>query len=220
MSNSTHLDMVQLYPYLFDHSVRECELLHRLREETAQDPMSRMQIAPEQGQFMALLIQLTNSKKAIEVGTFTGYSAICVARALPDDGQLICCDLSEEWTNIAKRYWQEAELEDKIQLKLAPALDTLNQLLQNGGENQYDFLFIDADKTNYDHYYERGLSLLRQGGLMAIDNVLWSGRVADNSNQEADTVAIRALNKKLHHDDRVDISMLPVADGLTLVRKR
>lgn len=220
MSNSTHLDMVQLYPYLFQHSVRECELLQRLREETAKDPMSRMQIAPEQGQFMALLIQLTNSKNAIEVGTFTGYSAICIARALPDDGQLLCCDVSEEWTDIAKRYWQEAELDDKIQLKLAPALDTLDQLLKAGGENQYDFLFIDADKTNYDHYYERGLSLLRQGGLMAIDNVLWGGRVADETNQEADTVAIRALNKKLHNDTRVDLSMLPLADGLTLVRKR
>lgn len=220
MSNRTDLDLNQLYPYIFENSVRESELLKRLRDETAKDEMARMQIAPEQGQFMALLLKLMGAKRVIEVGTFTGYSSLCMAEALPEGGKVICCDLSEEWTRIAQRYWQEAGLSHKLELRLAPAIETLSDLLANHGEGYFDVAFIDADKENYNAYYESCLKLIRPGGLIMIDNVLWGGRVIDGQVQDEDTKAIRALNKKLKGDDRIDLSLVPIADGLTLARKR
>jgi predicted O-methyltransferase YrrM len=201
--------------------VRETELLKQLRQETMQlGGIARMQISPEQGQFMALLVELMGARRMLEVGTFTGYSSLVCAMALPPDGEIIACDMSKEWTDIAQRYWQEGGVSDKIQLKLGPAAETLQQLLQNGQANTFDLMFIDADKTGYDTYYELGLKLVRPGGLILIDNVLWHGSVADSSDQDEDTVAIRALNKKLHTDNRVTLSLLPVGDGLTLARRR
>ena len=220
MSNKSQLNLATLYDYIFSVSVRESSLLAALREETAKDDMSVMQIAPEQGQFMALVVKLLNASKIIEVGTYTGYSSLCMAQAMSDNGIIYCCDISEPWTNIAKRYWKEARIEHKIQLKLAPALTTLSQLLDEGHSNTFDMAFIDADKANYDAYYELCLALLHPNGLIMIDNVLWGGAVADTAINDADTRAIRALNKKLKNDSRVDISLLPVADGVTLARKR
>ncbi len=220
MSNTSTLDLKRLYPYLLEHSVREDDLLRRLRDETAQDAMARMQIAPEQGQFMALLVQLIGARRIIEIGTFTGYSSICMARALPENGQLLCCDIDAYWTGIARRYWQEAGVDKRIQLHLAPALDTLQSLLREQEQGQFDLAFIDADKENYDAYYEHCLQLIRPNGLIIFDNTLWSGRVADAAVQDADTQALRALNTKLKGDERVDISLLPMADGITLARKR
>jgi caffeoyl-CoA O-methyltransferase len=179
-----------------------------------------MQISPEQGQFMALLVELIGARRILEVGTFTGYSALAVALALPPDGRVITCDINEEMTAIARRYWAEAGVADKIDLRLAPAIDTLDELLAEGQAGQFDFAFIDADKTNYLAYYERTLELLRSGGLIAIDNVLWNGAVADPERQDDDTSAIRALNEAVHADDRVSLSLLPISDGLTLARKR
>lgn len=219
MSNRTDLDLSLLSDYIVNHSVREDSILNALREETAKLPLARMQIAPEQGQFMKLLVTLIGAKRAIEVGTFTGYSAISVARALPTDGQLICCDISEEWANIAKRYWEQAQLNDIIELKLGSALETLDDLLKIEAE-QFDFVFIDADKPQYTQYYERAKQLLRPGGLIAIDNVLWSGRVVDDSIDDEDTAAIRSFNKHVYQDQSVDLSLVPIADGLTLARKR
>ncbi len=210
----------RLYRYLLDVSLREPEILGRLREETASHEMGRMQIAPEQGQFMALLVRLLRARKTIEVGVFTGYSSAVVALALPADGRVIACDVSEEYTAIAKRYWKEAGVDHKIDLRLAPALETLDDLLGAGEANSFDFGFIDADKENYVAYYERVLALLRPGGLMAIDNVLWEGEVADPSISNSNVDAIRALNELVHGDDRVDLSLLPMADGLTLALKR
>lgn len=210
----------QLYNYLLSVSLREPEILRKLRQETASHPHSGMQISPEQGQFMSLLVQLIGAKKTLEVGVFTGYSSLSVALALPADGKIIACDVSEEFTAIARRYWQEAGVSDKIELRLAPALETLDQLLATGQAETYDFAFIDADKENYDIYYERSLQLVRPGGLIAIDNVLWSGQVAEKQNQDESTQAIRALNEKLHHDERVTLSLVPIADGLTLAIKR
>ncbi|ABC31054.1 predicted O-methyltransferase [Hahella chejuensis KCTC 2396] len=209
-----------LYQYLQVTGVRESKVLHALRDETNRHEMARMQIAPEQGQFLTLLTKLTGSRKAIEVGTFTGYSAICIAEGLPKDGKLICCDVSEEWTSIARRYWCLAGLTDRIDLRLAPAMETLNKLLDEGHARTFDFAFIDADKTNYDNYYEACLRLLRPGGLIAVDNVLWDGRVADPTEQDDDTCAIRALNEKLMRDKRIDYSMVPIADGVSLARKK
>ena len=220
MSNTSTLDLQALYPYLLAHSVREDSLLQRLQDETARDPLARMQIAPEQGQFMELIARLIGARRMIEIGTFAGYSSICLARALPDDGQLLCCDIDEHWTGIAQRYWQEAGLSHRIHLHLAPALDTLDALLHDGQQKGFDLVFIDADKENYDAYYERSLQLVRPGGLIMFDNTLWSGRVADDSVQDIDTQALRALNAKLKQDQRVDISLLPMADGITLARKR
>ncbi|TCK18715.1 putative O-methyltransferase YrrM [Thiogranum longum] len=220
MSNKTFTLPDALYDYLQAVSLREDPLLQRLREETANDAMSVMQIAPEQGQFMALLVRLMGARKALEIGTYTGYSALCVARVLPDDGTLVACDISEPWTAIGKRYWREAGVSDKIDLRLAPALETLDQLIQAGETGHFDFAFIDADKENYLAYYERALTLLRPGGLMAIDNTLWSGSVIDDSCQDTDTCAIRAFNEALHTDTRVDISLVPIADGLTLALVR
>lgn len=209
-----------LYEYLLRVSLREPPLWKQLREETAQLPMARMQIAPEQGQFMALLARLLGVRQGLEVGVFTGYSSLCVAAAMPEGGQLIACDTSEEWTAIARRYWEAAGVAGRVDLRLAPALQTLDDLLADGQGGRFDWMFIDADKTNYDHYYERGLELLRPGGVVLFDNVLWSGQVADEQVQDEDTRALRALNAKLGTDMRVDIAMLPVADGLTIARKR
>ncbi|MGD2137734.1 MAG: class I SAM-dependent methyltransferase [Gammaproteobacteria bacterium] len=219
MSNKSFILSDPLYDYLLSVSLREEPVLKRLREETARDAMSRMQIAPEQGQFMALLVQLTGARKALEIGVYTGYSALCVAGALPADGRLIACDISEAWTAVAQRYWREAGVHDRIDLRLAPALDTLDHLLQAGETGSFDFAFIDADKENYRAYYERVLALLRPGGLIAVDNTLWSGSVADPANQDPDTRAIREFNEALHADERVQISLVPIADGLTLARK-
>ena len=209
-----------LYDYLLSVSLREPPLLARLREETAALPMAAMQIAPEQGQFMALLAELTGTKRYLEVGTFTGYSTLAVALALPDDGQVVACDISEAFTTIARRYWAEAGLGERIDLRLAPALETLDGLIADGQAGSFDLAFIDADKENYGEYVERVLNLLRPGGLMLVDNVLWDGAVADPERQDADTKAIRALNSALHHDPRVTLSLVPVGDGLTLARKR
>ena len=209
-----------VYQYLQDHSLRETTVLRRLREETATLKEARMQLSPEQGQLLTFLAELTGARKAIEVGTFTGYSALCVASALPNDGCLIACDVSETWTAIGQRYWEEAGVDRKIDLRIAPALETLDELLAAGEAGSYDFALIDADKENYEAYYERILSLLRSGGLLLVDNVLWSGKVADPDHTEESTLAIRAFNRKVHADDRVSLSMLPIGDGMTLVRKR
>ena len=191
-----------------------------LRAETALLAEARMQITAEQGQFFALLIQATGARRCLEIGTFTGYSALSVALALPGDGRLICCDVSEEWTAVGQRYWQRAGVAHKIDLRIAPALETLDSLLAAGESGKFDFVFIDADKSNYDAYYERCLKLVRSGGLIVFDNTLWSGAVADESDQSRDTRALRAINDKLHHDQRVSLSLLAFADGLTLVLKR
>jgi predicted O-methyltransferase YrrM len=220
MSNKTFTLPDALYDYVLSVSLREEPVLRRLRNETAKDSMSVMQIAPEQGQFMALLVQLMGARKALEIGVYTGYSALCVASALPADGRLVACDISEPWTAVAQRYWREAGIIGKIDLRLAPALETLDQLIQAGETGTFDFAFIDADKENYMAYYERVLELLRPGGLIAIDNTLWSGSVIDPSCQDTDTRAIRAFNKALHTDTRVHISLVPIADGLTFALKR
>ncbi|XHX77026.1 MAG: class I SAM-dependent methyltransferase [Stenomitos frigidus ULC029] len=219
MSNQTIGLDDQLYSYLQSVSLREPAILTQLRQETAQQSMSQMQIAPEQGQFMALLVQLMGAKKTLEVGVFTGYSSLVVALALPPDGKVVACDVSEEYTSIARRYWQQAGVADKIDLHLAPALETLDRLLAAGQAGTFDFAFIDADKSNYDGYYERSLQLVRSGGLVAIDNVLWSGRVADPQVQDNRTNSIRAFNQKVHKDARVSLSLVPIGDGLTLARK-
>ena len=210
----------QLYEYLLSVSLREAEVLTKLRQETSKHSASIMQISPDQGQFMALLIKLLNAKKTLDIGVFTGYSSLVVALALPKDGKVIACDRDPRCTAIAHRYWQEAGVADKIDLRLAPALDTLDQLIENGESGSFDFAFIDADKRNYDNYYERALTLLRPGGLVAIDNVLWFGSVADPKDTDKRTIAIREFNQKLHQDQRVEISMLGVADGLTLALKK
>ena len=220
MSNRSISLTDSLYQYLLDVSLREPSLLLRLREETAADPLARMQISPEQGQFMALLAKLTGARRCLEVGVFTGYSSLCVATALPDAGRIVACDVSEHWTSIARRYWAEAGVAHKIDLRLAPALETLDSLVAAGEAASYDFAFIDADKTNYVGYYERALVLLRPGGLVVADNTLWSGRVADPEVADEDTVALRHFNEHLHRDARVDLSLVPIGDGLTLARKR
>ena len=209
-----------LYQYLLDVSLRESPLLKRLREETAQLPTARWQIAPEQGQFMALLVQISGARKILEIGTFTGYSALCMAQAMPADGRLICCDLPGEYNTIAERYWHDAGVAERIDLRLAPALETLSALERGGQSESFDLIFIDADKANYRVYLEHALVLVRQGGLILFDNVLWSGRVLDQSPESADTRAIQALNRGLLRDSRIDLSLLPLGDGLTLCRKR
>jgi len=209
-----------LYQYLLDVSLRETPLLRRLRAETAQLPVANWQIAPEQGQFMALLVKLTGAKRLLEIGTFTGYSALCMAAALPEDGRLTCCDIDEQYTAIARRYWQEAGLEKRIELRLAPALETLARLEREGQGGRFDLVFIDADKANYPAYLEHALELLRPGGLILFDNTLWSGRVLEANPDSADTRAIQALNRALKDDQRLDLSLLPLGDGLTLCRKR
>ncbi|MCP4408605.1 MAG: SAM-dependent methyltransferase [Gammaproteobacteria bacterium] len=218
MSNRTLFLDQRIYDYLLSISLRESASLQRLREETATVSHSNMQIAPEQGQFMALLVQLMGVSKALEIGTYTGYSALCMALAMPEQGELICCDISDEWTSVARRYWKQAGVGHKIDLRLAPALDTLDELLARGLEGQFDFAFIDADKQNYVNYYERCLQLLRPGGLIVVDNTLWDGAVADPDNNALDTCAIREFNQVLRDDARVALSLVPIGDGLTLVR--
>ncbi len=208
-----------LYRYILANSLNEPEILAKLRQETANHPQARMQISPEQGQFMGLLVQLMGAKKTLEVGVFTGYSSLLVALSLPADGKLVACDISDEYTSIARRYWQAAGVTDKIDLHIAPALETLDRLLEDQAET-FDFAFIDADKGNYENYYDRAFQLIRPGGLIAIDNVLWSGRVADPTDHDNITQTIRAFNQKLVKDDRVVLSLLPIADGLTLALKR
>lgn len=220
MSNQSIGLSPDLYDYLLSVSLREHAVLTALRQHTASHALSQMQISPEQGQFMALLVRLANVRKALEVGVFTGYSALSVALALPPDGRLVACDVSAEYTAIAREYWQQAGVIDKIDLRLAPAQETLQQLIDSGEANTFDFAFIDADKSQYDTYYEQALTLVKSGGLIAIDNVLWYGRVADPEVTDNRTQRIRQLNQKIYQDDRVDLSLLPLGDGLTLVRKR
>jgi predicted O-methyltransferase YrrM len=212
--SSAHIEMTgALCDYLREASLRDHPLLARLRAETAAHPRAIMQITPEQGQFMQLLLRLTGSRRTLEIGVFTGYSALVTALALPEDGQVVACDISDEWTSLGRPYWQEAGVAHKIDLRLAPALETLHNLT-----GPFDFAFIDADKVNYDAYYERCLQLVRPGGLILIDNTLWHGDVINPAKQDADTLAIRALNKKLQADPRIDLSLLPIGDGLTVCR--
>ena len=207
------------YEYLLSVSLKETAILTKLRQETNLHRAKIMQISPDQGQFMALLIKILRAKKTLDIGVFTGYSSLVVALALPEDGKVIACDRDPESTKIARRYWQEAGVADKIDFHLAPALETLDSLISKGEAGTFDFAFIDADKRNYDNYYERCLTLLRSGGMVAIDNVLWSGRVADPDDMDKRTIAIRQFNQKVYQDERVEISMLPIADGLTLAVK-
>lgn len=220
MSNRTLNLTDNLYQYLLDHSLREDGIARQLRERTAEHEWARMQVGPEQGQFMALLAELIGARRMIEVGTFTGYSALCLARALPEDGRLVCCDISAEWTAIGIPYWEQAGVRERIDLRIAPAIETLDELLDNDEDGQYDLAFIDADKTHYVHYYERCFKLLRAGGLVMFDNTLWGGSVADPSDRDADTQAIRDLNDLLLADERITLSLVPIGDGLTLARKR
>jgi predicted O-methyltransferase YrrM len=210
----------ELAAYVVEVGTREPDVLARLRAETAAIPQHRMQIPPEQGALFALLVELTGARRCIEVGTFTGYSSLAVALALPENGSILCCDVSEEWTSVARRYWDEAGVAGKIDLRLAPAADTLDQLLADGEESAYDFAFVDADKTGYDGYYERLMRLVRPGGLIAFDNTLWGGAVLDQDPDDEDTRALQALNAKLADDERVTLCLLPVADGVTLARRR
>jgi predicted O-methyltransferase YrrM len=205
--------------YVWAHA-REDDIAARLRAETAAMPQAGMQIGPDQAAFLALLVRSIGAQRCIEVGTFTGYSALAVAGALPEGGKLVCCDINEDWTSIARRYWDEAGVSARIELRLAPALDTLNALLSRDGAAHYDFAFIDADKSAYDGYYEACLKLLRPGGLIALDNMLWSGTVADPANRDPDTLALRALNAKIHADARVEATLLTIGDGVMLARKR
>jgi predicted O-methyltransferase YrrM len=220
MSSRTLQITSTLYDYILRTGVRESPTAAALRIETAKLPMAMMQISPEQGAFMQLIVKLLGVRRALEVGTFTGYSALAVAEAMPPEGRLIACDVSADWTAIGKRHWIAAGVADKIDLRLGPAVATLDQLLAAGQAGSFDFAFIDADKSNYDNYYERALQLLRVGGLIGVDNTLWNGAVVDATRQDADTVAIRALNEKIHADARVDTVLLPIGDGLTLARKR
>ena len=219
MSNKTICITEKLYDYMLSVSLREPEVLRKLRRETALDEHANMQISPEQGQFMALLVRLLGARKTLDIGVYTGYSSLCIGLALPRNGRVIACDLNRKWTDIAKRYWHKAGVADRIELRLAPAKRTLEGLMTEKRAAAFDFAFIDADKTNYDMYYEYCLELIRPGGLIAIDNVLWDGAVADETVDDADTMAIRALNNKIHTDSRVEISLVPIADGLTLARK-
>jgi len=220
MSNRTMNLNDALYAYLIDTGVREPAILARLREETSELSHSAMQVAPEQGQFMQMLVRLMGVKRIVEVGTFTGYSSLSMALALPEGGELIACDASEEWTAMARRYWQEAGVAEKVTLHLGPAAETLLKLIDDYGEESFDLAFIDADKINYDTYYEHCLKLVRPGGAILVDNVLWGGSVIDPENRKADTHAIRTFNEKLMRDARIDMVMLPIADGLTLAVRR
>ena len=220
MANKTLGMSDDLHAYLLRVGVREPDVLRRLREESATLPQHNMQIAPEQGAFMGLLMELMGARRCIEVGTFTGYSSTAVALALPADGRLLCCDVSEEWTDIARRHWAEAGVADKIDLRLGPAVETLDAMLAAEEQGTYDFAFVDADKTGYPAYYERLLELVRPGGLLTFDNVLRGGDVIRADADDPDTTAIRELNKQLAADERISLAMVPIADGLTLARKR
>ena len=220
MSNRTTAVTESLHEYLLQVSLREPDVLARLRAETARLPEARMQIAPEQGQFMALLLQIMGARRVIEVGTFTGYSALAMALALPPDGRLIACDISHEWVDMGRRFWREAGVDDRIETRIGPALDSLQALRGEAEAGHWDFLFVDADKTAYIDYYEASLELLRPGGVVAVDNTLWHGAVADPRDQDEDTEAIRVFNRHVHADERVDLSLVPIGDGLSLARKR
>ncbi|MEM1111833.1 MAG: class I SAM-dependent methyltransferase [Pseudomonadota bacterium] len=221
MSDHTIEISDQLYQYMIDYGTRESDVARELRETTREATGAwTMQISPEQGAFMSLLVKLMGARRTLEIGTFTGYSALCVASALPADGRVIACDVSTEWTSIGLPFWERAGVADKIDLRIGPAVETLDGLLEAGERGQFDFAFIDADKENYETYYERCLTLLRPGGLVAIDNVLWDGYVVSEQHKDPETEAIRAINRKVHADERVDISLLPVGDGLTLAMKR
>lgn len=218
MSRSTIQVDDRLEQYLEDANRPETPVQRRLRADTAKMSNAQMQIGSNQGRFMAFLIGLIGARRAIEIGTFTGYSALAVAAALPADGKLVCCDVSAEWTAIGRKAWVEAGVNGKIDLRIGPAADTLDRMIADGLAGSFDFAFIDADKENYDRYYEQCLILLRKGGLIAIDNMLWDGAVADPANQSDSTKAIRALNLKLRDDDRIDFSLIPVGDGIALAR--
>ncbi len=220
MSNRTIALDDHLYAYLIEHSLRETPVLRRLRELTLRHEHARMQIAPEQGQLIALLVELSGARRAVEIGTFTGYSALWIASALPDGGCLTCCDLSAEWTAIGIPFWEDAGVRDRIDLRIGLAIDTLDGLLGAGQAGSFDLAFVDADKSSYLEYYERVLQLLRPGGLALFDNTLWGGAVADPADQDEDTRALRAFNDRLHADSRVSLSLVPIGDGLTLARKR
>lgn len=209
-----------LYSYILAASLRESDVLRRLREETAGLEKGHMQISPEQGQFLALLVELVGARRILEVGTFTGYSALVMAQAMGPDGTLVACDLSDEWTRVARRYWEEAGVSDRIDLRIGPAADTLAGLLDDGRAGTFDMAFIDADKKGLDGYWEHALQLLRPGGLVAVDNTLWHGKVADAAVDDVPTRAIRAFNRKVRDDDRVSMSLVPIGDGVTLARKR
>jgi predicted O-methyltransferase YrrM len=220
MSRRTKALSEKVRDYILNVGVTEPPVMRQLRTVTRKLPMGGMQISPEQGQFMGFLVRMLGAKRCLEVGTFTGYSALAVANALPADGMLICCDVNVEWTDIARRFWGKAGVASRIELRLGPAVDTLDALIKGGAAGSFDFAFIDADKTNYGAYYERCLTLLRPGGVLGVDNALWSGRVADSAVKDKDTVAIRKLNKKIHGDKRVDHCLLPIGDGLMLARKK
>ena len=209
-----------VYEYLVSTGLHEPEILARLRDETGRHPRAQMQVPREEGAFLRLIAQLSGARRVLEIGTFTGYSSLSMALGLPPDGRIVCCDVSEEFTAIARRYWAEAGVADRIDLRLGPAVDTLDALLADGGEGTFDLAFIDADKGNYPNYWERCVRLVRSGGVIVVDNVLWGGSVADPSDQDADTNAIRAVNALIHGDDRVDAVLLPIADGMTVARRR
>jgi predicted O-methyltransferase YrrM len=218
--NKTITFTPELYEYLVERNLNETDVQRRLREHTETLPSSELQIAPEQAAFLQVLVALKGARRAIEIGVYTGYSALAVALAMPDDGTIVACDVSAEWTAIAREYWEQAGVADRIDLRLAPALETLDQLAADGGANRFDFAFIDADKVTYPEYYERCLTLLRPGGLIVMDNTLWEGKLTDPSYTDPDTEAIRAINRTVHDDPRVVSSLVNVADGMTLAVKR
>jgi len=220
MANQSIGLSADVYDYLLSHGLREPDILQQLRAATEKEELSVMRSAPEQGQFMAMLLRLMGAKRILEIGTYTGYATLWMALALPDDGKVVSCDISKQWTSVGQRFWATAGVKHKIDLRLQPALTTLQTLLDDGAQESFDFAFIDADKINYQAYFEACLQLIRPGGLVVIDNVLWGGSVLEVSNREDSTKAIRTFNQNLHEDQRVDIVMLPVADGITLAQKR
>jgi O-methyltransferase len=220
MSSKTLFMPDRVHAYVVAHSVRETAAQRALRVATSRIPGAGMQISPEQGALMQVLVRMLGVKRYLEIGTFTGYSALCVALAMPAGGRLVCCDLSEEWTSLARKFWRKARVDSKIELRLAPALETLDALLREGQAGRYDLAFIDADKRNYQNYFDRCMRLVRRGGVIAIDNTLWSGHVADLRRRDPDTRAIRSFNQRLHRDKRIDVALVPIGDGLTLAYKR